>query len=113
MAENIDHILSTGRLDTSNAQACATELIEYMRYVVTDGTARIVMYGDKKSAGKTATAQTGQYYNGVEKLNTWFVGLYPYDKPKYAIVIMTEDGKSGAGDCCPIFSTIVEQLGKM
>ena len=89
------------------------KLIEYMRYVVTDGTARIVMYDDKKSAGKTATAQTGQYYNGVEKLNTWFVGLYPYDKPKYAIVIMTEDGKSGAGDCCPIFSTIVEQLGKM
>ena len=86
------------------------KLIEYMRYVVTDGTARIVMNGDKKSAGKTATAQTGQYYNGVEKLNTWFVGLYPYDNPKYAVVVMTEKGSSGAEDCCPIFSTIVGQL---
>lgn len=86
------------------------KLIEYMRYVVTDGTARIVMNGDKKSAGKTATAQTGQYYNGVEKLNTWFVGLYPYDNPQYAVVVMTEKGNSGAEDCCPIFSTIVGQL---
>ena len=89
------------------------KLIEYMRYVVTDGTARIVMNGDKKSAGKTATAQTGQYYNGVEKLNTWFVGLYPYDNPKYAVVVMTEKGNSGAEDCCPIFSTIVGQLDNL
>lgn len=89
------------------------KLIEYMRYVVTDGTARIVMNSDKKSAGKTATAQTGQYYNGVEKLNTWFVGLYPYDNPKYAIVVMTEQGNSGAEDCCPIFSTIVGQLDNL
>ena len=94
-------------------QNTCNKLIEYMRYVVTDGTAHIIMHGDKGSAGKTATAQTGQYENGVEKLNTWFVGLYPYDEPKYAIVIMTENGKSGAGDCCPIFSTIVEQLGKI
>lgn len=89
------------------------KLIEYMRYVVTDGTARIVMNGDKKSAGKTATAQTGQYYNGVEKLNTWFVGLYPYDNPQYAVVVMTEKGNSGAEDCCPIFSTIVGQLDNL
>lgn len=89
------------------------KLIEYMRYVVTDGTARIVMNGDKKSAGKTATAQTGQYYNGVEKLNTWFVGLYPYDNPQYAVVVMTEQGSSGAEDCCPIFSTIVGQLDNL
>lgn len=89
------------------------KLIEYMRYVVTDGTARIVMNGDKKSAGKTATAQTGQYYNSVEKLNTWFVGLYPYDNPQYAVAVMTEQGNSGAEDCCPIFSTIVGQLDNL
>ena len=71
------------------------------------------MNGDKKSAGKTATAQTGQYYNGVEKLNTWFVGLYPYDNPQYAVVVMTEQGNSGAEDCCPIFSTIVGQLDNL
>ena len=63
-----------------------------------------------KSAGKTATAQTGQYFMKNEYLNTWFAGVYPYDEPKYALVVMKEHGKSGSTDCCPIYRTIVEQL---
>lgn len=86
------------------------KLIEYMRYVVTDGTGRNANDYRSKSAGKTATAQTGQYYYGKEKMNTWFAGVYPYDKPQYAIVVMCENGTSGAENCCPIFRTIVENL---
>ena len=40
-------------------------------------------------------------------------GIYPYDNPKYAIVVMTEKGKSGSEDCCPIFRTIVDELEKI
>lgn len=90
----------------------AEKLREYMRYVVTNGTGSAAEY-NKNSAGKTATAQSGVYANGVEVLNTWFAGFYPYNNPKYAIVIMREDGESGAGDCCPIFRAIVEKLDKM
>lgn len=90
----------------------AKKLREYMRYVVTNGTGTAAEY-NKNSAGKTATAQSGVYTNGVEVLNTWFAGFYPYNNPKYAIVVMCENGKSGAGDCCPIFRTIVEKLDKM
>ena len=42
--------------------------------------------------------------------NSSILGLsafYPYDNPKYSIVVMREGGKSGAGDCCPVFRTIV------
>lgn len=85
-------------------------LLEYMHYVVTDGTARNANTSANKSAGKTGTAQSGQYILGKEQLNTWFAGVYPYDNPKYAIVIMTENGSSGSRDCCPIFKTIVENL---
>ena len=34
----------------------------------------------------------------------------PYDNPVYSIVVMTEDGTSGATDCGPIFRTIVENI---
>ena len=88
-------------------------LINYMRYVVTNGTAANAETYRHKSAGKTATAQTGQYNFGIEKLNTWFAGVYPYDNPKYAIVIMTENGISGSNDCCPVFRTIIENLDNM
>lgn len=88
------------------------ELLTDLRYVVSDGTGRSADYRNQ-SAGKTATAQTGQFAGGEEKLNTWFAGVYPYDNPQYAIVIMTEDGTSGATDCCPIFRTIVEKLSAL
>lgn len=91
----------------------ADRMLKYMRYVVTNGTAANAESSAHKSAGKTATAQTGQYNDGIEMLNTWFAGVYPYDNPKYAMVIMTENGKSGAEDCCPIFRTMVEKLDKI
>jgi len=87
----------------------ATNLLAYLRYVVSDGSAGSADY-KSLSAGKTATAQTGSYRNGEELLTTWFTGLYPYDEPQYAIVIVCEEGTGGAADCCPIFRTVVEML---
>ncbi|MCM1114736.1 MAG: penicillin-binding transpeptidase domain-containing protein [Clostridium sp.] len=87
----------------------AQKLCEYMHYVVSSGTGANADYKNK-TAGKTATAQSGIYNNGKEVLNTWFAGFYPVSNPKYAIVVMQEDGVSGAGDCCPVFRTIVEKI---
>lgn len=84
-------------------------LVSYMRSVVEKGTGMIADYNGK-SAGKTATAQSGQYVNGKEILHTYFAGVYPYDDPKYVIVVMNEDGKSGSGDCGPVFRNLVEML---
>lgn len=91
------------------SEETAQTLRDLMRYVVTNGTGAAAEYNNN-SAGKTSTAQSGIYIDGKEILNTWFAGFYPYDDPKYAIVVMTEDGSSGSGDCCPIFRTIVENL---
>lgn len=91
----------------------ADNLLKYMRYVVENGTGKNADDSLQLSAGKTATAQTGQYDNGIELLNTWFAGVYPYNEPKYAIVVMTENGISGSKDCCPIFRTIVENINKI
>ena len=58
----------------------------------------------------TATAQSGRYVQGREVLNTYFAGVYPFDHPRYAIVVMRENGTSGAADCCPVFRRIVSNL---
>lgn len=94
------------------SEKTAKTLREYMHYVVTDGTGSMANY-DNKTSGKTATAQSGIYDNKREILNTWFAGFYPAENPKYTIVVLREDGESGAGDCCPVFRTIVEKLDKM
>ncbi len=90
----------------------ADRLLLQLRNVVENGTAVNADTKEHKSAGKTATAQTGQFKDGAEMFNTWFAGVYPYDDPEYCIVVMCENGTSGAADCCPIFRTIVEMLEK-
>lgn len=97
---------------TAISSKTAEKLRKYMKNVVDNGTGKNAYY-DGKTAGKTATAQSGIYVDGEEILNTWFAGFYPYEKPKYAIVVMCEDGKSGAEDCCPVFRTIVEKIEEM
>lgn len=91
------------------SEKTAKNLRKYMKNVVDNGTGKNA-YFDGKTAGKTATAQSGIYVDRHEILNTWFAGFYPYEKPKYAIVVMCENGKSGAEDCCPVFRTIVENI---
>lgn len=93
------------------SEKTAKTLRKYMRYVVTDGSGRRADY-ENQSAGKTSTAQSGRMIGDREILYTWFAGFYPYDNPKYSIVVMMEDGTSGATDCGPIFRTIVENLEK-
>lgn len=88
----------------------SAQLLKYLRYVVTNGTGAAAQDSANQAAGKTATAQTGQYFFGREKLNTWFAGVYPYDAPRYAIVVMAENGSSGSEDCAPIYRDIVEKL---
>lgn len=87
----------------------AKKLLAYMRTVVAEGTGKAADYRGR-SAGKTATAQSGRYDRGREVLNTYFAGVYPYDNPRYAIVVLRENGTSGAGDCCPVFRQIVSNL---
>lgn len=95
------------------SKSTCDKILSYLRYVVTNGTGGRAENSKKKSAGKTATAQTGQYAFGKEILNTWFAGVYPFDKPEYAIVIMTEQGKSGSEDCCPVYRRVVEKISDL
>ena len=63
------------------------------------------------SAGKTATAQTGQYdENGNEILCTWFAGFFPYEKPLYAVAVLNENGSTASSDCAPVFKSIAEGI---
>jgi len=64
---------------------------EGMRMAVTEqnGTARGLMMSDVAVAGKTGTAEIGA---AKAHVNAWAVGFFPYEKPKYAFVILMERG---------------------
>ena len=67
-------------------------------------------YNLQNASGKTGTAQSGIFSGGKELLRTWFAGFYPAENPQYIIVVMNENGKSGTGDCLPVFKEITEEI---
>ena len=63
------------------------------------------------SAGKTATAQTGRFdENGNELLCTWFCGFFPYEDPRFVVVVFSEDGASAAETLAPLYKTVSEGI---
>jgi penicillin-binding protein 2 len=77
---------------------------EGMREAVTFGTAVTLNVPYVGVAAKTGTAQVGISKN---KVNSWVMGFFPYEKPKYSFIIMMEAGPSTNGVGAP---AIMRQL---
>ncbi len=88
----------------------AALLKKYLQSVVTLGSGKKAGSDLVKTAGKTATAQTGRIENGKELYNSWFAGYFPADNPEYAVVVLREKGESGSQDCAPVFRMIAETV---
>ncbi|MBR4073648.1 MAG: penicillin-binding protein 2 [Clostridia bacterium] len=86
----------------------ALKLRKYLEGVVSDGTGTAAKPTNTTAAGKTATAQTGKYKNGVEITHSWFCGFFPADTPKYVVIVMSEGGTGTAGVFAKIADKIIE-----
>lgn len=87
-------------------------LREYIKTVITDGTGKEAAPQNCTAAGKTATAQTGRYYeNGTEITNSWFCGFFPYENPKYVLVVMS-DVKSDVSTAS-VFAEIADKITEL
>jgi penicillin-binding protein 2 len=60
-----------------------------MRMVITEGTAKSLNFKLFKVAGKSGTAEVGVK---KDKIQSWIVGYFPYEKPKYAFVFLCSMG---------------------
>lgn len=71
------------------------------------GTASAVKLPDLQIAGKTGTAQVNPVLNTH---HCWTVAFAPFDKPKYAVVVMVQDGDSGGHVAGPLVQHIFRGL---
>jgi penicillin-binding protein 2 len=88
----------------------ASLLREFMKASVDSGTSRKGKPDYGTAGAKTATAQTGRYVNGVELDESWYAGFYPYENPKFTIVVFAEGGDGGGSTCGPVFREIADGL---
>jgi cell division protein FtsI/penicillin-binding protein 2 len=69
------------------------------------GTGRLAQAQGVRVAGKTGTAQSGQF-----KTHAWFVGYAPADHPKVAMVVFLENGGTGGLVGAKMASNVFEWL---
>lgn len=99
--ENLTRVMS---------EKTAQTLQQYMVGVIENGLGSLAKPEHLTAGGKTATAQTGVFQDGKEEIRVWFCGFYPAEKPKYTIVVLSEDGEAKA---TPVFKEIADGLYRL
>ena len=69
-----------------------TVVQEGMRLGVTDGISQAVKFDFVHVAAKTGTAQVGMQN---QYQNSWIIGFWPYEHPRYAFAMVMEKGPAG------------------
>ena len=64
-------------------------------------------------AGKTGTAETERRLDGRKIKETWFVSYAPHDHPRYAVVVLVDDGISGGTSCAPLARKMYQTLKEL
>ena len=78
------------KIATSIDQSMFAVVHEGMREAVLSGTAKGLNIPQVQIAAKTGTAELGTIKANV---NSWVVGFFPYEKPRYAFAIVMEKGR--------------------
>lgn len=85
----------------------ARELKHLLGLVTAEGVGKEAMVPGFGSAGKTGSAELTR---NSAKVNAWFCGFAPYDKPKYLVTVLVEEGVSGGTTAAPLFREIMEDI---
>jgi penicillin-binding protein 2 len=88
-------------------------LRDAMRAEVESGTGRAAAIPDFPICGKTGTAEIKDEHGHQTGKTTWFLSFAPEEKPRYAVVVMVENGSFGGPTCAPAAKKIYEALLKM
>lgn len=83
-------------------------IFDGMRMAVTEGTCTALNIGDFKVAAKSGTAQVGL---GNTNTNSWIIGFFPYEEPKYAFALVMERGpKSASGNATRVMREVIDYM---
>lgn len=90
--------------------ATAEALCRHMCAVLTEGTAAPAAPRTVSAAGKTGTAESGEYTGGREKIVSTFAGFFPADNPKYVAVVVSERDSDADPVAIRVFTRLAETL---
>jgi len=81
---------------------------EGMRMAVTEGTCMALNLPSIPVAAKSGTAQVGL---GNTNTNSWIIGFFPYENPKYSFALVMERGpKEASGNATRVMSEVIDYM---
>lgn len=92
------------------SEETAARLRELLTGVVAEGTGQQAAPAEGTAAGKTGTAQTGQFRAGEELKNYWFAGFYPAEEPRWTIVVLQDAQTEPEVPSAAIFARVCDAL---
>ena len=92
------------------SEETAEKLQDLLVGVVAEGTGQPAAPAEGTAAGKTGTAQTGQFREGEELKNYWFAGFYPAEKPRWTIVVMQDGQTEPEVSSAAVFARLCDAL---
>ena len=114
----VEGILKNGKL-TKESSNLPTRIMEgetaekiknSLKAVLEIGTGKKAMPKHTTAAGKTATAQTGKYENGIEICSGWFCGFFPFEEPEYTVIVFSENIANDTKSCAEIFAILADKI---
>ncbi len=78
-------------------EAVAAQMRELMRVGVTTGYGKAAAVPGQTVGGKSGSAQAGAGDNPNATVHAWFIAIAPVEAPRYAVAVMIENGRDGAG----------------
>ena len=84
--------------------ATAGKVAEFMRAVVTDGTAGSLNDREYDAAGKTGSAE----FDNNKSSHAWFTGFAPYDDPQICVTVLIEGKGMGSSYAVPVAGRIFD-----
>ncbi|MBQ3077119.1 MAG: hypothetical protein IJC43_04615 [Clostridia bacterium] len=74
------------------------------------GTGTSAVPANGSAGGKTASAETGWVRDGQPVVHGSFAGFFPAEQPRYVLVVLCEDGRSGSLSAAPVFREVAERV---
>ena len=98
------------------------DMVDMMRYVVTNGTGRRANIPGYGVMGKTGTAEKPSEAGGYDqkRLVTSFVAAFPHSKPRYAMIVTLDEPKAVEGthgyatagwNAAPVAGRVIRRIG--
>jgi penicillin-binding protein 2 len=75
-----------------------------------EGTGQAGAVKGLRVCAKTGTAEVQDINNIKVGKMTWFASFAPYEKPRWAVVVMVENGTSGGATCAPVAGSVYKAL---